>query len=67
MKTNETAPDRVVRVILGAILLALAFVGPKTSWGWIGLLPLITGLVGFCPLYRLAGSNTCCTGPHRGG
>lgn len=67
MKKNETGIDRGVRVLLGVVLLALVFVGPKTSWGWLGLVPLATGLVGFCPLYLLAGNKTCCTGAdHRG-
>ena len=67
MKTNETGLDRVVRVVLGVVLLTLVFVGPRTAWGWVGLVPLITGLVGFCPLYLLRGSKSCCAGPHHGG
>jgi hypothetical protein len=39
--------------------LSLVFIGPQTPWAWIGLVPLITGLVGFCPLYRVLGINTC--------
>ncbi|MFN5822656.1 MAG: DUF2892 domain-containing protein [Sphingomonadales bacterium] len=45
--------------MLGVVLIALVFVGPKTEWGWIGLVPLLTGLVRWCPLYRLIGVNTC--------
>ncbi len=56
---NEGRIDRVLRVIAGLVLLALVFVGPKTPLGWIGLVPLLTGLVGFCPLYRILGINTC--------
>lgn len=56
---NEGTLDRVIRTILGIALLALAFVGPKTAWGYIGLIPLLTGLIGFCPLYKLVGLNTC--------
>ncbi len=56
---NEGNVDRIVRVIIGATLLALVFVGPKTPWGWIGIVPLITGLIGWCPAYRLFGLNTC--------
>ena len=44
---------------LGLALLSLVMVGPKTMWGLIGLIPLVTGLVGMCPLYRLAGIDTC--------
>lgn len=56
---NESSTDRLVRVVLGIVLLSLAFVGPKTLWGLIGFVPLLTGLVGFCPLYRLLGISTC--------
>ena len=56
---NEGAIDRVLRVGLGVALIALVFVGPQTPWGWLGLVPLFTGVVGFCPLYRLVGMNTC--------
>ena len=59
MSRNEGIIDRALRIILGLGLLALVFVGPQTPWGWIGLVPLVTGLVGFCPLYRLIGINTC--------
>lgn len=59
MKTNEGTMDRVLRVILGLGLISLVYVGPKTPWGWIGLLPLATGLIGFCGLYSLLGFNTC--------
>ena len=59
MSRNEGNIDRALRIILGLGLLALVFVGPQTPWGWIGLVPLVTGLVGFCPLYRLIGINTC--------
>jgi hypothetical protein len=56
---NEGIIDRVLRVGLGVALIALVFVGPQTPWGWLGLVPLVTGVVGFCPLYRLVGVNTC--------
>lgn len=59
MKANAGKIDRTIRVVVGLILLALVVVGPKTLWGLIGLVPLLTGLVGFCPLYRLIGLNTC--------
>ena len=59
---NEGMMDRTLRVVLGLVLLALVFVGPQTPLGWIGLVPLLTGLVGFCPLYRLVGFNTCRVG-----
>ncbi len=59
MTRNEGMIDRALRVIFGLALLALVFVGPQTPWGWIGLVPLVTGLVGICPLYSVLGINTC--------
>lgn len=56
---NEHAVERAVRVVIGIGLLAIAFVGPKTPWGWLGVIPLFTGLVGSCPLYTLFGFSTC--------
>ena len=56
---NEGMADRAFRVILGAVLVSLVFVGPKTPWGWIGVVPIVTGLVGTCPLYTLFGWRTC--------
>lgn len=58
-KTNEGTIDRALRVILGAVLIALVFTGPKTPLGWIGIVPLATGLIGWCPLYSLLGIRTC--------
>ncbi|CAM3461595.1 DUF2892 domain-containing protein [Hydrogenibacillus schlegelii] len=58
MKANMGPVDRVIRVIIGIVLLFLVFVGPKTPWGWIGLVPLLTGLIGFCPLYAIFGIST---------
>lgn len=56
---NEHMIERVGRVALGLVLLSLFFVGPKTSLGLLGLVPLATGLLGSCPLYTLLGINTC--------
>jgi hypothetical protein len=56
--TNVGNIDRVLRIIVGLGLLSLIFVGPKTMWGLIGLIPLITAFVGFCPLYRIFGLST---------
>jgi hypothetical protein len=56
---NEGTVDRVLRVIVGLAVLSLVFVGPETAWGWLGLVPLVTGLVGTCPLYSILGVNTC--------
>ncbi|MBS2028123.1 MAG: DUF2892 domain-containing protein [Deltaproteobacteria bacterium] len=62
---NEATWDRVARVVLGMVLLALIVVGPKSWWGLVGLVPLATGLFGFCPLYRLFGFSTCNLGGPR--
>ena len=59
MRVNEGTLDRVLRVVVGAGILSLAFVGPQTPWGYLGLVPLITGLVGYCPAYALLGISTC--------
>jgi len=59
MTPNEGRWDRGLRILLGLALLSLVAVGPQTAWGWLGLLPLITGLVGYCPLYRVVGLSTC--------
>ncbi len=58
LTTNESGFDRAFRVVIGVVLLSLVFVGPKTLWGLVGLVPLLTGAVGFCPLYRLFGIAT---------
>jgi len=59
MKTNEGTIDRILRVLVGIVLISIVFVGPQTPWGWIGVVPLATGLVGVCPLYSILGVNTC--------
>jgi hypothetical protein len=59
MTVNEGTLDRVLRLILGIIGIGLVFMGPRSPLGWFGLIPLATGAVGFCPLYRLVGINTC--------
>jgi hypothetical protein len=59
LPTNEHPIERGVRVVLGLGLIALAFVGPQTPWGFLGVIPLLTGLVGSCPLYTLFGMSTC--------
>ncbi len=58
MTANVGTIDRILRIALGLILIALVFVGPKTPWGWVGVVPLLTGFVSFCPLYTLLGLNT---------
>lgn len=58
MNRNIGTLDRVLRLVVGVILIALVFVGPKTAWGWIGVIPLVTAFIGFCPAYRLLGICT---------
>ncbi|MBK8003471.1 MAG: DUF2892 domain-containing protein [Gemmatimonadetes bacterium] len=57
--TNEHPYERVARVLLGVGVLSLAFIGPKTPLGYIGIVPIATGLLGSCPLYTLFGFSTC--------
>jgi len=59
MKKNAGNLDRGLRVVLGIGLLSITVVGPQTPWGYVGLVPLITGLVGYCPLYSVLGFSTC--------
>lgn len=59
MKTNEGGIDRIVRVIAGVVLLGLMATGTIGWWGWLGVVPLVTGLIGWCPAYTLLGLNTC--------
>jgi hypothetical protein len=56
---NQHSIERIMRIGLGVALLALVFVGPRTPWGYIGLVPLATGLLGSCPLYTVLGISTC--------
>ncbi len=65
MKNNEGGLDRILRIVAGAALLAGVFVGDQfgagflNPWGWIGVVPLATGLIGWCPAYTLLGIKTC--------
>ena len=56
---NEHTFDRTLRIVVGLLVLSLAFVGPKTGWAYLGAIPLLTGLLGSCPLYTLFGVSTC--------
>jgi hypothetical protein len=64
--TNEGTVDRIARVVIGLALLSLTVVGPRSMWGLVGIVLLATGLIGFCPLYRLVGVSTCRTAPKQG-
>jgi hypothetical protein len=59
MTMNEGTIDRVLRVVVGVAILSLAFIGPQSPWAYLGLIPLLTGVVGFCPAYALLGIRTC--------
>lgn len=61
MKRNIGKIERVVRVAVGLGIVSLALVGPQSPWGWLGLIPIATGLAGWCPPYALLGINTCKT------
>ncbi len=59
MKQNIHKVERIIRVVLGIFLTSLAFWGPTNMWFLLGLIPLATGLVGWCPPYAMLGINTC--------
>jgi hypothetical protein len=59
LKTNAGTLDRAFRAAVGLGLIAIVFVGPQTPWGWLGVIPLATSLMGWCPAYSLLGINTC--------
>ncbi|MBK8183741.1 MAG: DUF2892 domain-containing protein [Candidatus Competibacteraceae bacterium] len=62
MQINVGNPDRIIRIAVGAILILLALTGVIGVWGWIGIVPLLTGIFRFCPAYTLLGMNTCNVG-----
>lgn len=58
MKQNVGGIDRMLRLIIGIALIAIVFVGPQTPWGWIGVVLVVTALIGWCPPYQLLGIST---------
>jgi hypothetical protein len=58
LKRNVGSVDRGVRAVVGIALIAMVFVGPQTPWGWLGLIPLATAIIGYCPPYSIFGWNT---------
>lgn len=56
---NLGSADRIIRIVLGIILLSLTVVGPKSLWGLVGLVPLLTAVIGWCPAYSIVGLRTC--------
>jgi len=61
MNRNVGGIDRVLRISVGLALISLVFIGPQTPWGWVGIVPLATGLLGWCPAYLPFGIKTCKT------
>lgn len=59
MKLNVGGIDRILRIVVGIVLIGLAATGTVGWWGWLGVIPLATGLFRFCPMYRLLGMSTC--------
>ena len=59
MKTNVGGIDKILRIVVGIALISMAALGVVGAWGWIGVVPLLTGLFGVCPAYSLLGANTC--------
>jgi Protein of unknown function (DUF2892) len=63
MNINVGGADRILRIVVGLALILLALSGQIGAWGWIGVVPLATGLFRMCPLYSLLGMNTCPVSP----
>jgi hypothetical protein len=59
MFTNQGQIDRAMRMLVGVAILSLFFYGPRSVWGLLGFIPLLTGAFGWCPLYQLVGINSC--------
>ncbi len=58
MKKNVGTADKWIRIVIGLVLISLVFVGPKTAWGWIGIIPLATALINFCPIWAVLKIST---------
>ncbi len=61
MKLNVGGMDRVLRIVLGLVLIGMTLVGTIGVWGWLGVVPLATGAIGWCPPYAIFGFSTCST------
>jgi len=59
MKVNVGGIDKILRIVVGIALIAMTLMGVIGAWGWVGVVPLLTGLFGVCPLYSIIGLNTC--------
>jgi hypothetical protein len=58
MKTNIGNAERIVRIVIGIAVLSLAFVGPRAQWAYLGIFPILSGVIGWCPPYALLGIST---------
>lgn len=65
MKRNLGTLDRVIRIVIGVALIAASAMGKIGWWGWLGVLPLVTALIGSCALYSMLGINTCRIGKQK--
>ena len=61
MQSNVGGIDRILRIVVGLVLIGLTLTGTIGVWGWLGVVPLATGLIGWCPPYAIFGFNTCAT------
>jgi hypothetical protein len=59
MKSNVGGIDRILRIVIGLVLIGLTLTGTIGAWGWLGVVPLATGAIGWCPPYAIFGWNTC--------
>lgn len=67
MKCNISCTESIVRLVVGAVLVTLAYTHQLNSWAWVGALPLSTGIIRFCPLYTIIKRNGCCKSEAKGG
>ena len=67
MARNIGTIDRILRLVVGLALISIVFVGPQTPWGWLGLVPLATAILGWCPPYAMFGISTCAASAPRSG
>jgi len=58
MTGNISKDDRIIRIVIGLGFISMTFMGPETLWGWVGIVPLLTAVMGFCPLYKKLGFDT---------
>lgn len=59
MEKNIGSLDKIIRILVGLVLISLVFIGPQTLWGWLGVPVILIALFGWCPLYKVLGISTC--------